>query len=179
MAKGEAKARKMLKALKEAARVASVMVDGDEARRIIAERALHYIANPDPAHRFLSGDYYDVDHAAFLRMKKMLLRLERLLPFQCGTSLWVLIEALPGHATVAVQNGSLHRYWKWAEEKRPLEPEMSECVRTGGIVVAPAGHPSRTLTVLAPVRDSLDDVVGFVEFTSRNPSSTALAPAWS
>ena len=179
MARGTAKAAKMLKALRETARVAAAMIDGDEARRIITERALHYIANPDPKFGFLSGDYYDVEHAPFLRIKKSLLRLERLLSFPCNTSLWLLLDKPPEHATVAVQNGSLHRYWKWAEEKRPLEPEMAECVRSGEVVVAPTDHPSRTLTVLAPVRDSLDDVVGFVELTSRNPASQSLTPAWS
>ncbi len=170
---------KTLHALKEAARVAGVMIDGDEARRIITERARHYIANPDPTYSFLSADYYDVDHVAFLRMKKTLLRLERLLPFPCNASLWLLLEEPPDHVTVVVQNGSLHRYWRWAEEKRRMEPEMAECVRKGAVTVAPLNHPSRTLTVLAPVRDSLGDVVGLAELTARDPSSKSLAPAWS
>lgn len=176
--KTQAKSR-MLKALKEAARVASVIIDGDEARRIITERAGRYIANPDPRYRFLSGDYYDVDHAAFLRTKKTLLRLERLLPFPCNVSLWLLLEEPPDHVTVVVQNGSLHRYWRWAEEKRRMEPEMAECVRKVAVTVAPPAHSSRTLTVLAPVRDSLGDVVGLAELTAKDPSSKSLAPAWS
>jgi hypothetical protein len=52
---------------------------------------MHYIAHSDPEHRFLSGDYYDVEHAHFVWMKKMLLRLERLLDFSCSTSLWVQV----------------------------------------------------------------------------------------
>ena len=35
------------------------------------------------------------------------------------------------------------------------------------------------LTALAPVRDSLGDVVALVEFTAKNPASKKLAPAWS
>ena len=137
------------------------------------------MANPDPQFRFLSSDYYDVDHTTFLRMKKTLLRLERLLPFECNTTLWVKVRGLEDHVTVAVQNGSLHRYWQWAEEKRPLEGEMAECITSGEAVEAPTDHSSHTLTVLAPVRNSLDDVVGLVEFTAIDPASKALSPAWS
>jgi len=172
------KTDRLLKALKDAARVASVMVDGDEATRIITDRAMRHIANPDPQFRFMSGDYYDVDHDTFLRMKKTLLRLERLLPFACHTALWVKIKGMENHLTVAVQNGSLHRYWTWAEQKRPIEAEMAACIRSGEIVEAPIDHPSHTLTVLAPVRNSLGDVVGLVEFTSKNPAAKDLAPAW-
>jgi len=49
-------AKKVLVELRQTARVASVMVDGEEALRIITDRAMRYIANPDPAHVFLSGD---------------------------------------------------------------------------------------------------------------------------
>lgn len=177
MGRAETRVRRMQSALEEAARVASVLLDGDEARRIITERAIHYIANPDAQFRFLAGDYYDVEHAAFLRMKKLLLRIERLLPFECNASLWLLLDAPAGHATVAVQNGSRHRYWKWGEEKRPLEPEMAECVRSGQVTVAPPA--AGLLTVLAPVRDSLADVVGFVELTAPLPKGRRLPPAWS
>ena len=168
-----------IEALKEAARVASIMVDGDQARRIITERAMHYIAHPDPNHRFLSGDHYDVDHAHFIRMKKMLLRLERLLDFPCSTSLWVQVEGREGTMTLAVQNGSIHRYYRFGAEKLETPDEMAECIKTGQTIVAPSEHASQTITVLAPVFDSLGDVAGVVEFSARHPASQALTPAWS
>lgn len=171
--------RKTLQALSEAARVASIMVDGDEAGRIITARAMHYVAHPDPKHRYLAGDYYDVDHATFLRMKKTLLRLERLLDRRCSTSLWVRVEGLEGYVTLAVQNGSVHRYYRFGEVKIELTAEMSECIRTGQTVVAPLEHPSQTLTVLAPVFDSLGEVVGIVELSTLHPASSSMAPAWS
>jgi hypothetical protein len=168
-----------LNALVETARVASIMVDGDETKRIMTERAMHYIAHPDPEHRFLSGDHYDVDHAHFLRMKKTLLRLERLPGFDCSASLWVCVEGLDGTMTLAVQNGSMHRYYRFGEEKIEAPVEMIECVATGQTVVAPLEHPSQTLTVLAPIFDSLGDVIGIVELSALHPASRALAPAWS
>ena len=97
----------IIEALSEVARVASVMVDGDEARRILTARAMHHIAHPDPDYRFLSADYYDVEHETFLRMKKTLLRLERLIQVRCCTALWVPVEGQEGQVTLAVQNLSL------------------------------------------------------------------------
>ncbi|HHN47108.1 MAG TPA: hypothetical protein ENN09_06670 [Planctomycetes bacterium] len=107
------------------------------------------------------------------------MRLERLMPFECSASLWVRVNGLEDHVTVAVQNGALHRYWKWAEEKRPLEGEMAHCMSSGEITEAAHDDTSRFLTVLAPVRDSLGDVVALVELTARNPAVKSLAPAWS
>ena len=175
----ENQVREMLRALRDAARVASVMVDGDEAMRIVTDRAKHYIAHPDPEHRFLAGDHYDVEHAAFLRMKKTLLRLERLLDFACCASLWIVVEGLGGVMTLAVQNGSIHRYYRFGEEEVESPVEMTECVETGQTVVAPLEHPSQTLTTLAPVFDSLGDVVGVVELSATHPASRSPAPAWS
>jgi hypothetical protein len=175
----EAKVQEMVDALVEVAKVATVMVDGEEATHIISDRAYFYLANPDPKHRFLSSDYYDVDAPNFLRMKKTLLRLSMLVDFPCDTSLWVKVKGPEDHVTVAVQNGNLKRYWKWAEEKRPVEGEMAEALSTGEVTVAPVDDPSGTITVLAPVRDSLGDVVGLVELTARHPAATGPTPDWS
>ena len=171
--------RRMVKALTGIARVASAMVDGDEAKRMLTERAMHYVAHPDPEHRFLSGDHYDVDHDTFLRMKKTLLRLERLLDFACHTALWVRVEGLEGWVTLAVQNGSVHRYYRFGQERMELPPEMAACIETGQPIIAPLGHPSGTITVLAPVFDSLGEAVGVVELSAMHPRSRSPSPAWS
>jgi len=179
MSDNQAETQRMLDALLELARIASVMVDGEEAKRIITDRAHYYLANPDTTHRFLSSDYYDVDGETFLRMKKTLLRLSMLVGFPCDTSLWVRVKGLEDHVTVAVQNGNMKRYWEWAEEKRALEPEMAQCMEKGEVTVAPPDPNRGLVTVLAPVSDSLGDVVGFVELTAKDPSSTASGPDWS
>ncbi len=169
----------MLRAMEGVARVASVMVDGDEAARIIARRAMRYIAEPDPDYRTLAGDYYDVDHATFLRMKKLLLRLERLLDFTCSTSLWVPVEGSTGYMTLAVQNGSIHRYYRFGQLRMETPAEMAECIKAAEPVVAPLEDPTRTLTVLAPAFDSLGDVTAVIEFSALHPAAHVLAPAWS
>ena len=164
-------------ALREAARVAAVLVDGELATRIVTERAWHYMKNPDPRHRFMAGDYYDVDHAGFLAMKKFLLRLETLPGMPCCASLWLAVPGKSDRVTVAVQNGTLHRYYRWGMGSREAEPEMARCLASGEAVEAP--DSPELVTVLAPVRNSLGDVVGCVELTAPNPASKKLAPAWS
>jgi len=178
MAKQNPKVRRVLKALTEAARVASVMVDGDEASRIPTERALHYVANPDPNYRSLAGDYYDVDHLTFLRMKKLLLRIERLVDFTCNTSLWLKTAGKEGHMTLVLHNGNVHRYYRFGASRIEVPDEMTRCMETGEVVAAPLYHESKTLTVLAPVTDSLGDVVGVVELSAMHPRAKSIPPAW-
>ena len=166
-------------ALSEVARVASVMVDGDEARRILTERAMHHIAHPDPDYRFLSADYYDVEHETFLRMKKTLLRLERLADVRCCTALWIPVEGQTRTVTLAVQNGSIHRYYRFGQARLDTPDEMARCFESKATVVAPLEHPSETITVLAPVLDSLGDVAGVIELSALHPDALGSAPAWS
>ena len=123
------------------------------------------------------GDDYDVDHDTFLRMKKTLLRLERLLDFACSTSLWVRVPGLEGTVTLAVQNGSVHRYYQFGADKLATPAEMVVCLEEGKVVVSPPDPEAGMLTVLAPVFDSLGDAVGVVELSAL--SSDRLAPAWS
>jgi hypothetical protein len=177
--------QRIVEALSEIARVASVMVDGDEARRILTARAMVHIAHPDPEYRFLSADYYDVDHDTFLRMKKTLLRLERLTEVRCCSALWipvegwVPVEGQAGYVTLAVQNGSVHRYYRFGQARMETPHEIARCFESKATVVAPLEHPSETITVLAPVLDSLGDVAGVVELSASHPDTRSLAPAWS
>ena len=172
-------ARTVHEALADVARVASVILDGDEARRIITDQAMAHIAQPDPAYRFLAGDYYDVDHAVFLRTKKLLLRLERLLDFACGTALWVPVPAREARVTLAVQNGTIHRYYRFGALAIEMPPEMEACMRTGQVVTVPPDEACAMWMVLAPVFDSLGDVAAVVTCSALDPNADTLAPAWS
>jgi len=147
--------------------------------RIITPSAMSALAHPDPEYRFMAGDAYDVDHEAFTWMKKTLLRLERLIDFCCSASLWVPVPGLEGFVTLAVQNGSVHRYYRFGAEKMAAPPEMRRCLDEGQVVVAPSGPPPGALTVLAPVSDSLGDPVAVVEFSALPGGEDRLAPAWS
>ena len=113
-----------------------------------------------------------------LRMKKMLLRLERLLGFACGTALWIPVAGREACVTLAVQNGTIHRYYRFGALCIETPPDMGDCMRTGQPVVAPPDDVSRVWTVLAPVFDSLGDVAAVATFSALDPSADALAPAW-
>lgn len=173
-----ASVRRMLAAMQEAARVATVMLDGEEAKLIVVDKAFRQMANPNPRFPYMGGDYFDVDAAHFLRMKKALLRLARLLDFDVGTTLWVPVKGREGHVTAAVHNGTLHRYWTFGQLLRKADGALAECLRTGSVTTVGPEAEDRWLTVLAPVRDSLGDIAGLVEITAMNPSAKSLAPAW-
>lgn len=178
MAKLNAKARKMLDAMKELAAVAGAMVDGEEVLRIVTERAARYAASPDPKHRNMAGDYYDVDHATFLRMKKTLLRLLRLVDFRCNAVLWLALETLDGKITVVCNNDVLSRWCGFSRRTVPIEGDLAKCMESGEVVVPDPEDDSEMLTVLAPVSDSLGDVVGLVELTAQHPAAKWIQPVY-
>src|SRR2546425_9545249 len=79
--------------LDEIARVGSVMVDGDDCQRIVTEWALTYMFKVDARDQWLASDNYDVDDAAFITVKKTLLRLSHLAPFPADVNLWMPIRS--------------------------------------------------------------------------------------
>ena len=157
------------------AEIAAGMLDGEQVKAIITEQAMHYVANPDPKHRFLQGDYYDVEHEPFLQTKKFLTRLERLGRIPLSGSVWVPVPGCEA-VTVAVQNGPHHRYYEFGQASLDTPPEMKQVLQTGEVVAAPSRPGDRRVTVLGPVRDSLGDVVAVVELTA---PLDVQGPAWS
>lgn len=170
---------KRIEELRNLARIGAVMVDGDVAMRIISTKSAYHIANPHPKFRYMAGDYYNVDHASFLLLKKTLLRLQRLVSFMCDATLWVRVEGTEDLITVAVQNGRLHRYYRFGENGRKMEGDLAKCIKSGKVITAPVSGSDKYLTVLAPVSDSLGEVIGCVEFSAEYPSPKDLPPAWS
>ena len=175
MTDATANADALLAELTRLGEIAAGILDGEEVKRIITERAMHYIANPKPEHKYLGGDYFDVDHELFGRTKRLLIRIARLSDAQVSTSAWVPV---PGQdkVTVAVHNGVRHRYYDFGQEAADTPREMQEVFGTGEVVaVGPEGDRA-VATVLAPVRDSLGEVVAVIELTAPLEGQ---APAWS
>jgi hypothetical protein len=172
---GSVSAETVLAELRRVAEIAAGILDGDEVKQIVNEQAMHFIANPDPKFIFLSGDYFDVDQQLFLRTKKLLLRLERLGKVTMNSALWVPV---PGQdaVTLVLHNGAYHRYYTFGLERLATPSEMKEVLEAGTIVSVPPSDDKNLATVLAPVRDSLGDVVGVVEMTA---PLNAPPPAWS
>jgi len=159
------------------AEIAAGILDGEDVKRIIHERSMRYVANPDPDHRFLAGDHYDVDAELFLRTKKLLLRIVRLGTLDVGSSVWVPVGQT-GQVTVAVHNGVHRRYYTFGQLALPAPPEMQAVLDDGRIrIVLPDEQAPSLVTALAPVTDSLGDVVGVVELSA--PISQTDPPAWS
>jgi hypothetical protein len=152
--------------LEEAARVASVMVDGDVCRRIVTARAMDYLLRTDPKDRFLAGDNYDVNAQAFDSVKKTLIRLSRLLPFPADANLWMPVPGHPDKVRIVIRNANeLSQFWPWGALYQEIVPEMKTVIETGRRLTV-ARKPG-WVSVLAPVRDSLGDIVGLVEVASQ------------
>jgi hypothetical protein len=152
--------------LDEAARVASVMVDGDACRKIVTARAMDYMFRDDPRDRFLGGDNYDVNPAAFDSVKKTLIRISRLVSFPADANLWMPIAGHPDKVRVVIRNANeLSQFWPWGALFQNMIPEMKTVFETGRRVTV-AQKPG-WVSVLAPVSDSVGDIVAVVEVTSQ------------
>ncbi len=157
--------------LDDVARVGSVMVDGDICQRIVTERALKYMFNVDPRDKWLAGDNYDVDDGAFIAIKKTLLRLSRLAPFPCDVNLWMPIEGHANKIRVVIRNAhEMTQFWPWGALYQDMIPQMKAVLETGKRVTVT--RKPGWVSVLAPVSDSLGDVVGVLEVVTQTQVDT-------
>jgi hypothetical protein len=148
--------------LEDAARVASVMVDGDACRRIVTPRAMDYLLRTDGADRFLAGDNYEVNYAAFDAVKKTLIRISRLVSFPADANLWMPVPGHPDKIRVVIRNANeLSQFWPWGALYQEMIPEMKTVLATGRRTTV-AQKPG-WVSVLVPVSDSLGDIVALVE----------------
>ena len=156
----------MQKELDAMARVGSVMVDGDVCQRIVTQRAKDSLFASDPRDRFLAGDNYDVDDASFNAVKKTLTRLSHLASFPADINLWMPIEGHPGNVQMVVRNkNEMSQFWTWGALHQDLVPQMATVLQTGQRLTV-ANRPG-WISVLAPVYNSLGDIVGLIEAVSR------------
>lgn len=148
--------------LDDIARVASVMVDGDVCQRIVTDRALRFLAHEDPRDKWAAGDNYEVDHQAFLQVKKTLRRLSMLASFPCDVNLWMPLRAQPGKIHIVVRNvNEMSQFWPWGALAQNIDPRMKAVLETGRRLTV-MDKPG-WISVLAPVADSEGDIVGVVE----------------
>jgi len=157
---------RMQKELDIAARVGSAMVDGDLCQKIVTQRARELMFARDPGDRFLAGDNYDVDDVAFNTVKKTLIRLSHLSSFPADVNLWMPIEGHPGKIQLVIRNkNEMSQFWNWGELYGDMVPEMETVLKTGQRVTV-TDKPG-WISVLAPVYNSLGDVVGLIETVSQ------------
>jgi hypothetical protein len=152
--------------LDDAARVASVMLDGDFCRAIVSPRAMEYMFRSDPRDRYLAGDNYEVNHEAFNSVKKTLIRISRLVSFTADANLWMPIAGHPDKIRVVIRNvNEMSQFWPWSALYQDMIPEMKTVLATGRRVTVT--RKPGWVSVLAPVSDSLGDVVGVVEVVTQ------------
>lgn len=152
--------------LDEVARVGSVMVDGDLCERIVTERALTYMFKVDPHDEFAASDNYDVDDATFIAVKKTLIRLSHLVPFPSDVNLWMPIKGHPNKIHVVVRNvHEMSQFWPWGALSEDMIPQMKTVLESGKRVTVT--EKPGWISVLAPVSDSLGDVVGVLEVVTQ------------
>ena len=156
----------MQEELQDVAHVGSVMLDGDACQKIVTEQAKGFLFATDPRDRFLAGDNYDVDDVAFNAVKKTLTRLSHLASFPADVNLWMPIEGHPGKIQLVIRNrNEMSQFWNWGELYGDMIPQMETVLKTGQRVTV-TNKPG-WISVLAPVYNSLGDVVGLIETVSQ------------
>lgn len=147
--RAEAEAR-----LRRLARAGEVFVDGEAFKGLVADPAVS------------GGDDYRVDDEKFVAVKKALLKLKRLEDGDCSAQAWRRFRfkdrdgAESDRAAIVVPVDPHPRDVKGAH---PIEGALKEALegRTAVEELEFGGAP--LLSVCAPIRDSLEDVVGAVE----------------
>jgi len=146
--------------LQEVARIAAVMVDGEECKRIVKKEAVHEMFHPNPRDKWSASDNYNVYQEPYIRVKKTLLRLARLVEFPCDVNLWMPLPQGKVHIVIRNTN-EMSQFWPWGALFQDTHEPMKTVFATGEQVTVKQ-RPGM-VSVLAPVRDSLGDIVALVE----------------
>jgi len=165
---GEYTNEQIVDALRDIGRVASGVFDGEDCGTLLTPRAMEYLAaGADPNNKYAVGDNIDYDAPRFERAKKLLLRFQRLAPegLEVQCILWAPVANAPGRMVQEVFNGGPTR-WGLSIDAVDIKPPMRQVMETGKPVELTDGD---VLTVLAPVRNSLQDVTGFIEVSATGP----------
>lgn len=156
--------------LEEVARTGSIMVDGDVAARIQTARSAASMAKPDPRDKWADADNYDVDAAAYVATKKTLMRLARLCPVTCDVNLWLPSPRGAGRVQIVIRNvNEMSQFWTWGALDQETPAEMKQVLASGARLMV-TKRPGM-VSALAPVRNSLGDIVGLIEVVAREGSA--------
>jgi hypothetical protein len=148
------------------ARTATAMVDGDAVSRIPTARSAAALLKKDPRDPWAASDNYDVNHEPFIAIKKTLIRLSRLCSSPCNVNLWMPVPAKPPRIQIVIRNADeMSQFWVWGALHQDMFPEMKQVLETGDRLTV-RRRPGM-ISVLAPVRDSLGDIVALVEVVSQ------------
>jgi hypothetical protein len=157
---------KLERELDEIARVASVMVDGDVCQRIVTPRAMAMMLHNVSPDRWADADNYEVNQDSFIRTKKTLMRLAELSESPVDVNLWMPLKSEPARIHITIRNrNEMSQFWDWGKLQQDMFPEMRTVLDPGKRTTVKR-RPGM-ISVLAPVRNSLGDIVGLVEVVAR------------
>jgi len=159
-------AESLARDLREVARIATIMVDGDVCQRIMTERAARKLFVIDPEDQWSGSDNFDVNHEPFIQTKKTLMRLARLLPYPVDCNLWMPFKEDPQKIQVLIRNQyEMSQFWPWGVLYQEKTQEMAEILSSGRTKTVTGKEDF--VSVLTPVYNSLGEIVGLVEVVSR------------
>jgi hypothetical protein len=145
--------------------MATAMLDGDAASRIVTSRALKKLTDVSGRDPWAAGDNYDVDPKAFEQTKKTMLRLQSLGAPETGMNLWLRVPQRDHMVQVVIRlQPGLSSFYN-GEMMQDI-PSAFLNVFEKGLQVA-SREKSGLISVLAPVRNSLGEVTALNEIVQR------------
>src|SRR6476661_4540874 len=105
---------------------------------------------------------HDLDQIA---KTKTLMRLAQLVNYPVDVNLWMPIDGAPDRIHIVIRNRyEMSQFWKWGDLTQPMPPLMRSVLENGKRNTV--DQKPQYISVLAPVRNSLNDIVGLVEVVS-------------
>jgi hypothetical protein len=158
--------------LDEIGRIATVMMDGDLCQRIMTRRSLEQMFALNPKDRWAASDNFEVHHEPYIQAKKTLIRLSRLVPYACDVNLWKPFKERPDKIQVLIRNvNEWSQFWTWGALTQDMPVEMKRVLGTGKR--EQVTRKPGMISILAPVYDSLGDIVALVEVVAVTPGVEA------
>ncbi len=156
--------------LDEIGRISTGMIDGDVCQKIMTERALKWMFTVDPKDPWVAGDNFEVNYEPYIQTKKTLIRLSRLASFPCDVNLWMPFQDKPGKIQILVRNvNEWSQFWTWGQLNQDMPPEMKRVLETGKR--EQVRRRPGMISILAPVYNSLGDIVALVEVVAFEPGA--------
>jgi hypothetical protein len=149
---GEARRPALEARLRELARVSLAILDADAVRDCLLPQSRVEI----------SPDDYEYDSDLCHAVRRGLLRIERLSDLDVETAVWRLRPDRPGEADLVLAGHAYtSQFSGWEKYTIPIPEAMARAF--DGEPAAASSGDGRWLSLFAPLRDSLDDVVGVLE----------------
>ncbi|MCW8130093.1 MAG: DUF4091 domain-containing protein [Planctomycetota bacterium] len=151
-------------------------VSAADCLKIVPEKYVPLLFRKDPRDPWADSDNYNVDPAAFDKVKRMLALIAAGAPYKLDCNLWLVLtrEPLVVHAAIRQVNGrSVH--YQWGALHNKPEGEQAQVLETGQVAVA-AREGNGPSSVLVPILHE-KKVVGWFEVCANFSEYAKSVPA--